>query len=164
MRNKCFLAVIAIALFALWPPDAHARQKSFMDWIFTPPMPDFKRPYLQDAKTPHPAQRERDVWTPDIWDPEGKSEQEVMRGFYDAKIVTGQYMDNDAVLFNRGGGVPVLEVGNAFLRLSDEDKRRVVMYVDKVWGATAKSEMMLINLERGGAPVGVYTKGGLQLQ
>ena len=114
-------------------------------------------PYLEDGKRPHNSQWKESKWRPEHWEAQRPSSMEVIRGFYTADIVRGQYMDND---------VPVLEVGPSFYMLGGEDKRRVAQMVDYVYGITAAKPngmFMLYDYETEEA-IGAYTKYGLQIQ
>ena len=117
---------------------------------------DFK-PYMDDPKMPHNTQWDDDLWTPQDWISHGGNAERVMDGFYKAQIVTRQYADDD---------MPILEVGQGFMRLSGQDQRRVVKFVDHVFGVTGNNEagMFLINHAYSEETIGVYTRTGLQLQ
>jgi hypothetical protein len=126
---------------------------------------DFNRRYLENGTTPQHSDWETDDWTPQVWTDARANPQEVMNGFYNAGIITDQYVDDGIPVINTGHGVPVLEVGPNFLRLSDNDKRRVVAYVDSVAGITSHDDgMFYIRYNKGNKPLGIYTKYGLQLQ
>ena len=79
----------------------------------------------------------------------------VIDGFYSSGIVTDQYSDDD---------IPVLEVGQRFLELSDQDKRRVAMFIDDTFGITKAHGLFLIYFHKHETPVGLFTSEGLQLQ
>ena len=70
-----------------------------------------------------------------------------------------QYFDDE---------IPVLEVGQNFLELGAQDKRRVVAFVDEIFGVTKFSQagviLIYIQADKTEKPVGVFTVQGLQLQ
>jgi hypothetical protein len=151
MRFVLFLQVVAMILAA-----GPAGAQSIGKYIWGPPNTDPVRPYLEEAKLPHNSQWADDQWQPEDWiKARGGSAKAVIDGFYNAGIITDQYTDDD---------IPVLEVGNRFLELSDQDKRRVAMFVDDTFGITRKSGLFLIYYNRHDTPVGVFTAQGLQLQ
>lgn len=115
------------------------------------------QPYLNEAKIPHNNQWDQDNWTPDTWREGGKSDNDIIADLYAAGIVTGQYDDD----------VPILEVGEAFVRLSAQDQRRVVAFVDDVFNVTGSdgNGVFYVLLEgRYDTVLGIYTRHGLQLQ
>lgn len=155
MRFPVYLFVLA-SLFAFIPQDASAR--SWLDYIFPPAVPDFSKPGLYDGKTQHLAIYEMDDWTPEVWTENRGTEKAVMDDLYIHGIITNQFFDDE---------VPVLEVGQHFMELSGNDKRRVAAYVDHVFGITGRSPngMFMIQHEKYcDEPIGYYTKEGLFLQ
>ena len=129
---------------------------------------DFKA-YLEDSKMPHTTQWESGLypgqqWHPQNWiDAEG-SIRDVMDGFYANDIIKSQDVDGD---------MPVLVVGDGFMRLSGQDKRRVTDFIDYVFRVTttAPAGMYTIYYDRTdhwlygrGTPVAMYTDKGLSLQ
>jgi len=131
---------------------------NFTKYIWGPPQSDVVRPYLEDAKIPHNARWADDEWSPKDWvDARGGDAVAVVNGFYSAGIIADQYFDDD---------VPVLEVGQGFLDLGAQDKRRVVAFMDEVFGVTkfAETPVILIYFHKRDKPIGVFTAQGLQLQ
>jgi len=126
-------------------------------YIWGPPDSDPVRPYLETAKIPHNSQWEEKGWTPQDWiDSRDGNAFTVVNGLYEAKIITDQYSDGD---------VPVLEVGQAFLDLSHQDKRRVTAFFDAVFGITKTGKgFFLIRFHKHSIPVGLFNAKGLQLQ
>ncbi|GJL86191.1 MAG: hypothetical protein DHS20C02_19660 [Micavibrio sp.] len=118
---------------------------------------DDVRPYLNDSKIPHNTQWDNDDWKPEDWIASKGSAKRVIDGFYAANIITDQYVDDD---------IPILEVGQGFMELSELEKRRVVMFVDHAFQVTsaAPDGMFLIHHQKSDEPLGIYTKNGLQLQ
>lgn len=117
----------------------------------------FVRPYLEEGKTPINSRWDDGQWRPHEWVVARGSAQAVIDGFYEADIVTDQYLDD---------GTPVLEVGQGFLDLSAIEQRRVTAFMDHVFHVTAAHEKnsYLIVFEDNGQAVGVFTPQGLQLQ
>lgn len=117
---------------------------------------DFQ-PYSHDAKTPHTARWQTDGWDPSDWADDRGSYAGVLADFYRGGIITDRSMDD---------GIPVLEVGEAFFTLSDQDKRRVAMFVDHLFGITRHKENGLFRIvdQRHAQIIGVFTRHGLQLQ
>lgn len=115
-------------------------------------------PYLEDATHPQNKQWDNVVWQPSDWAAQNpKGSAGVIQGFYKARILHRQYMDDD---------VPVLEVGPNFYHLSGQDKRRVTDLINAEYQITTSREngLFLVNDWRTGNPIGVYTSHGLQLQ
>lgn len=115
-------------------------------------------PYLEGPKHPHNTQWDRQKWEPADWaaQREGGS-AEVIQGFYRARILSRQFIDDE---------MPVLEVGPNFYHLSGYDKRRVTKLVDDHYQITANhlNAMYIIHDWRTHRPIGTYTAHGLQLQ
>lgn len=127
-------------------------------YIWGPPQSDFVRPYLETAKLPHNARWAEDEWISQDWvDARGGNPVDVVNGFYRAGIVTDQYFEDE---------IPVLEVGQGFIDLGSQDKRRVLAFMDEVFGVT-KSEgvkVILVYSHKHNKLLGVFTAHGLQLQ
>lgn len=116
------------------------------------------QPYLEDSKQAHNSQWDQKKWEPADWaaqKPGGSAE--IIRGFYNAEILSGQYIDDE---------MPVLEVGPNFYHLSGYDKRRVAETVDDYYQITASklNGMYMIYDWRSKKPIGSYTAHGLQIQ
>lgn len=130
----------------------------FWQQIWQPPKGTQVRPYLNEAKLPHNSQWAEDGWTPQDWvEMRGGSPLNVIDGFYRADIITGQKFDKD---------VPVLEVGQGFLRLSAQEQRRVLAFIDDTYGVTSNSVAGVIEicLDHENETIGLFDKNGLQLQ
>ncbi|MDD9901458.1 MAG: hypothetical protein OXT65_10800 [Alphaproteobacteria bacterium] len=69
-----------------------------------------------DAQHRHPAQWEGRDWDPTLWSP-GWTPEQAVDNFFRARIFKAQYMVK---------GMPVLELGPKFFRLSDLDRRRTL--------------------------------------
>lgn len=155
MRISGFLAVLAIILSVASPAKA-----SWLDYIFTPPMPHFERPYLEEGKMPHNSQWEDDTWTPQGWTDYAGSQEAVLSGLEGAGIITD---------YDLKGVDPELKVGRPFIRLSDLEKTHVVKYVDDVYGITKNNGVIEIELDNNtwlwpNQTIGYYTSKGLQIQ
>lgn len=155
MRFIVFLQILS-GLLLLNPGIGNA--STIRDYIWGPPQRDFVRPFLEEAKLPHNARWADDQWSPKDWiDSRAGSVRAVIDGFYRAEIITDQYFEDD---------IPVLEVGYGFLQLGTQDQRRVIAFMDEVFGVTKFSKPGVIHLlyEKNNRPVGVFTSKGLQLQ
>ncbi len=127
-------------------------------YIVGPPNTNQTQPYLNGAKIPHNTQWRDDDWRPEDWVETKGSIDAVMKGFYDNDVIVDQDVEN---------GIPVLEVGETFLRLSDREKRHVAAFIDYVYEITSRTEngMFLIVYDKwDDTPLGLYTAQGLQLQ
>jgi hypothetical protein len=155
MRVSRFLAISTLLFIAASPAQA-----SWLDYIFTPSMPHFERPYLEEGKMPHNSQWETDTWTPEGWTDYAGSKEAVLAGLEGAGIITD---------YDLGGYDPELKVGRPFIRLSDQEKTRVMKYVDHVYGVTKNNGVIEIELDSGcfllpNTTIGYYTSKGLQIQ
>lgn len=161
MRNFfVFQVFMALFLAVLAPISGHAGSLSELGkYIWGPPKSDFVRPYLEEAKLPHNSRWADDEWSPQDWiDSRGGNAVNVVNGFYEAGIISDQYIDDD---------IPVLEVGQGFLELGAQDKRRVVAFIDEVFGVTKYGDPAVIMIyfhDKKETPVGVFNAQGLQLQ
>ena len=159
MLNLFTISLFLLAFLAFSPAQA---SQGFWSWFFPTTGGDFYRPYLDDAKTPHISQWEADPWQPEDWVAARGSHNRVLDGLYAAGIIQEQYIER---------GIPVLEVGHNFIRLSDQDKIRVARFVDHAFGITATNPdgVFLIKMESMyplgfDESIGVYTRRGLQIQ
>lgn len=115
-------------------------------------------PYLNDATTPINAQWDIVAWDPSRWGADDSDKGgTIMSRFYASGLVTDQDMDDD---------VPVLEVGDLFLRLSDGDKGRFLETIDALYGITrsAAAGSFVVEHDRTNDIIAVYGKHGIQLQ
>ncbi|MEZ5814387.1 MAG: hypothetical protein R3E13_06665 [Alphaproteobacteria bacterium] len=163
MRKFMIFQVFMVLLVAGFSGFAAASDLSML-WgnikkdFWGPPHSDFVRPHLEEAKLPHNSRWADDEWEPQDWiDARGGSVVRVVNGFYDAGIIVDQYFDDD---------VPVLEVGQGFIELGAQDKRRVVAFMDEVFGVTkfSKPGVIMVHFHEDDAPIGVFNAQGLQLQ
>lgn len=117
---------------------------------------DFE-PYLENAKHPHNSQWDEKNWKPAHWIEQRKSGMDTLGAFYFADVLRDLYFDD---------GVPVLEVGPSFYRLSGYDKRRVTALVDEIYQVTTSRPfgMFMLYDWKSKEPIGSYTQYGLQIQ
>lgn len=156
-------------LFAFTAGDAQAKPKPTY-WFWWPGHwedQDFK-PHLEDPRMPHNTQWEQGLyvdseWHPQKWIDSAGSMRAVLDGFYNYDIIREQDVDGD---------IPVLVVGDGFMRLSGQEKRRVADFIDYVFRVTSTAPAGMYSLYYvrtktlfgRGDPIGMYTKAGLQLQ
>lgn len=152
---RYFLVFQAVALFFGAGLAQAGPLQAAGKYIWGPPSVDPVRPYLEEGKIPHNSQWADDQWSPQDWIEDRGSAKAVMDGLYSSGIITDQYTED---------GIPVLEVGQRFLELSDQEKRRVASFVDVVFGITRQSGLYLIYFHKNDIPVGLFTVEGLQLQ
>jgi hypothetical protein len=156
------LLTLLFVVFAAFPAPAHAGfWKDLKCWfIICTGSGDevFTRPELEDGKTPHNIQFADDPWTPQEWIDSRGSVSAVVDGFYKAGIVTNQSR-------HWRTGVPILEVGQGFMRLSGQEKRRVAKFMDYTFENTeGYGGTYLLRHAASGDSIGVYNTEGLQLQ
>ncbi len=151
-----FILCIQMVTIALAAGISAPAQAQIGKYIWGPPNTNPVRPYLEEGKLPHNSQWNDDGWTPQDWvASRGGSTKAVIDGFYNSGIITDQYTDDD---------IPVVEVGQRFLQLSDQDKRRVMMFVDETFKITQQNGSFMIYFHKYDTPVGLFTAQGLQLQ
>ncbi len=117
---------------------------------------DFK-PYLGNQQISQRSLWDDDQWTPEAWIKDAGDAKRIMRDFYAYDIVSDQYVGDE--------DIPVLEVGETYMRLSGLDRRRVLQFVDHVFGITKGEEDGMFYVyyrELDDDPLGVYNKYGLQ--
>ncbi len=157
MRILGFLLLLAIASMASFSPSYAG--DGFWSWnIFGSKMgsEDFE-PYIGGEKIKQRSLWDGDDWTPQDWIHEEDDKRAVMRDLYEAKIITGQYTGKQKI--------PVLEVGEPFTQLSGFDQRRVLEFVDYVFGITTAEEngSFWVYFEANKSePMGLYNKHGFQ--
>lgn len=163
------LALLCSVFIVFGAAEANAKPKPTY-WFWWPghwENQDFM-PHMEDSKMPHNTQWERGLYVDSEWHPESWIEAEgsmraVLDNFYDYDIIRKQDVDGD---------IPVLIVGDGFMRLSGQEKRRVADFIDYVFQVTssAPAGMYSIYYHRTktifgrGDPIGMYTAAGLQLQ
>lgn len=156
-------------LLAFAATDAQAKPKPTY-WFWWPghwENQDFK-PHLDDPEMPHNVQWEPGLyigndWHPQVWIDSAGSVRAVLDGFYNNDIIRKQDVDGD---------IPVLIVGDGFMRLSGQEKRRVADFIDYVFQVTSTAPVGMYSIYYArtktlfgrGDPIAMYTKTGLQLQ
>lgn len=157
MRIFGFLLVLATLAVAL-PQASHATPKPWV-WGWWPSHwqnLDFK-PYIGDSKLTQRGLWDRDNWTPEAWIKDAGDAKRIMRDLYAVDIVSDQFTNDD--------NIPVLVVGQNFLRLSGLDQRRVLQFVDHVFEITKTDPQGMFFIyyrENDDAPIGVFDKNGFQ--
>lgn len=154
-----FFKYLAVFGFVLTVEGSLAQAAKPLDWMFPPAVPNFTMPYHEGGRLPQNSQyKERHQHEARHWAVSRGGHQRLLNQFYQAQIITDQYVSDD---------VPVVEVGNAFMQLSGHDQRRVMDFIDDMYGATRYNNhngVIRITYWRTGEPIGLYTKYGLQLQ
>ncbi len=119
---------------------------------------DYERRLIEDPKIPHNHLWNDEDWSPQQWAYERGSAQTMLDDLYIAGIVTKQYRDDQDTL--------VLEVGQPFMQLSPQDKRRVVRFIDYAYGVTENSQSGMFHIyhHESKKPIGLFTKHGVQFQ
>ena len=118
---------------------------------------DFSRPHHKHAKTPHNNQWDNTGWSPESWLEADGDVRPVIDRFYASGVIVDQYEDK----------VPMLIVGQPFLRLSPVDQRHVIEFVDYAFKITAAADNSTFHIALDGDEdglLGVYSKHGLQFQ
>ena len=118
---------------------------------------DFK-PYLGEEQIRQSSLWMGDNWTPEDWIKEDGDEKRVMHDLYAADIIVDQYANKD--------DIPVLGVGDQFMRMSDVDRYRVLQFMDHVFEITTSSQdglfYILYDQDGDDEIVGLYNKHGFQ--
>lgn len=119
------------------------------------------KPYTEDSRMSQTYRRQNDDWTPADWIAQHGSKEATLSALKSANIIK----EFDDTNFWGNEKMPVLEVGYAFMQISNRQKRRVAKFVDYAYGVTAHSKQgaMLIEDAKARTQIGVYTKLGLQL-
>lgn len=159
MRILSFLVVLA--LFATSFPDlSHARKTETCPWNWWSQnwkQQTFK-PYLAgDGKLSQRGLWDNDTWTPEAWIKDAGDEKRIMHDLYATDIVSDQYTDEN--------NIPVLVVGQNFMRLSGTDQRRILMFIDHIFKITSAEQngmFFVFYRENEEKEIGVYDKNGFQ--
>ncbi|MCK5384265.1 MAG: hypothetical protein KAJ29_01720 [Alphaproteobacteria bacterium] len=112
-------------------------------------------PYVGQQKIKQRSEKDMDSWSPVDWIDNPGDEKIILRDFYTMEIVKEQYMDRD--------NIPVLRVGEPFIRLSSFDQKRVLEFIDYVFKITESEKNGMYFVYYDGdddAPLGVYNKSG----
>lgn len=149
-----FLLVAAMA-FGMSSP-SFAKKGSWSWWPNHWQEMDFT-PYVGGQKLHQRWVWDSDPWTPQDWIDQAGDEKRVLHDFYAAGILTDQYTDSD--------DIPVLEVGDGFIKLSGKARRRVLGFVDYVFEITKSEEFGTFYVyyqKDDEKPMGLYNKHGFQ--
>ncbi|MCB9979276.1 MAG: hypothetical protein H6862_06715 [Rhodospirillales bacterium] len=158
---RFFIFTLFAGFFALAPlrgAVAESKPCWFAWWPSHWTKMDWEKRHFEDGKTPINTQWNDVSWLPQDWIAQSNGDgMSMIQRFYDAGILSDQYLDDET---------PVLEVGPGFYRLGGYDKRRVIAAVDAVYHATSRAARKAIRIEdsRTGKPLGFYTASGLVLQ
>lgn len=120
-----------------------------------------------------------DTWRPQDWaHAKGGDKLAMVQELYDADIVTDQYVDCNPQNYIESivdffgfrqehcheHGVPVLEVGQGYMKLSLQDRLRVVEFIDYVYEITSSPKAMFVIVhDDTNEELGIFTRHGLQL-
>jgi hypothetical protein len=157
MRIFRLLTILAVFVVAM-PNISHAQAKPWV-WGWWPSHwkgLDFK-PYLGDSQLTQRGIWDRDTWTPEAWIKDAGDEKRIMRDLYAVDILSDQYTNGD--------DIPVLVVGQNYMRLSGLDQRRILQFVDYVFKITSSEEngmFFVYYRENKSKEIGVYDKNGFQ--
>jgi len=162
MTRSITAAILALMTIVSFQSGAAQAQAGPKPWIFSWAPSHWENldfvPYLETPRHPHGSQWQGSLWQPEHWlaqrDGEGLH---LIRDFYHARIITGQY-DHKTV--------PVLEVGPGFYKLGGQDRRRVAETVDMIYAITTQTEngIFMLNDWHTKKTVGIYSRHGLQMQ
>lgn len=172
MRNASkFLLILGFLVLAA-PPSAKAYQEEmrtanrtatgehiYPEWVLELPEHYEFLPYTSnhDPQNDHPQQWQGQDWDPSMWNAQWTPETAVHK-FYQARIFTRQYM-------TRGkNGLPVLELGPTFFKISDLDQRRTLKLLVDDSGVLADGfDVVVLKDWYTKDVVGSYTARGMQL-
>lgn len=156
MRILGFLLVFATLVVSVSDVQARSNNSLWGWWGGNWQDMDF-HPYIGEEQIRQSSLWDGDTWTPEAWIKDAGDEKRVMRSLYDAQIVTDQYTDGD--------NIPVLEVGENFMKLAGVDQIRVLKFVDHIFEISTSEEngMFYVLYEPDdGEPLGLYNKYGFQ--
>ncbi len=155
MRILGFLVVFATLVVSV--SDAQARSRSLWNWWGGHWSTVDFQPYLGEQQIRQRSLWDGDTWTPEAWIKDAGDEKRIMRSLYDANILADQYTDGD--------NIPVLEVGENFIKLSGVDQIRVLKFVDHIFEISSSEEngMFYVLYEKDDdEPMGLFNKYGFQ--
>lgn len=111
----------------------------------------------QDPHHRHPQQWDGQDWAPADWKNGAWTPHIAVQKFFDAEIFTGQYDAPD--------GIQTVDLGSAFYKLSDIDKRRALRLLTDVTG-TFKKDYKVVTLRDGTTHdmIGSYSPKGMFLK
>ncbi|MGH1377785.1 MAG: hypothetical protein ACRBB3_03090 [Alphaproteobacteria bacterium] len=116
------------------------------------------KPYLAEEQIRQSSLWVGDKWSPEDWVKEDGDKKRIMQDLYESDILVRQYTNKD--------NIPVLEVGDQFMRMSGIDRNRVLEFMDHVFEITTSSKdgLFYIMYDQNGDDemVGLYNKHGFQ--
>lgn len=161
-KSVLFLALFLIGLtfLAVFTPSHAAKSVgplSILNYLKSPENKGYTSPYLNDALRVNNAQWDMEEWDISRWQSSDGQGIDLVKHFYDSGLITDQYQAKQGL---------ILEVSDLFLRLSDQDKRKIVLVVDDAYGVTLGGGPggFFIEHDRTNSIIGAYTQHGLQLQ
>lgn len=153
MRLLLLLAVV----FAGFTAPAVAKKATKPLWRFTPGEKSDFTPYIGRQKLGQRSHKDDDTWTPQDWVKNEGDEKAIIRDFYEGGILVKQFIGRK--------NIPVLRVGEPFVRLSNFDQKRILDFIDYVFEITTTTEdgMYFVYYEADDKePLGLYNKHGFQ--
>ncbi len=154
MRSFSFLLLLAMAMVGL-SQFSYAGKATYWSSIYHDGYKHDFEPYVGQQKLNQRSTKDMDSWTPADWIDNPGDEKIILRDFYAMGIIKEQYMDHD--------NIPVLRVGEAFVKLSSFDQKRVLEFVDYVFKITEseKNGMFYVIYDRDDSePLGLFNKSG----
>lgn len=151
-----FLLLVAV-MFAGFAAPAIAKKATKSQWRYTAGEKDDFTPYIGRQKLGQRSHKDDDKWTPQDWIENEGDEKAIIRDFYEGGIITKQYVGRK--------NIPVLRVGEPFVRLSNFDQKRILAFVDYVFEITTSTQdgMYFVYYEADDKePLGLYNKHGFQ--
>lgn len=151
-----FLVLLAV-VFAGFSVPALAKKSTKAHWRFTPGEQSDFTPYIGRQKLGQRSHKDDDAWTPRDWAQNEGDAKAIIRDFYEGNILVKQYIGSK--------NIPVLRVGEAFVRLSNFDQKRVLAFIDYVFEITTTTENGMYYVYYEGddkEPLGLYNKYGFQ--
>lgn len=116
------------------------------------------KPYLAEEQIRHSSLWVGDEWSPEDWVKEDGDKKRITHNLYASDILVDQYTNKD--------NIPVLEVGDQFMRMSGIDRNRVLQFMDHVFEITTSSKdgLFYVMYDQNGDDemVGLYNKHGFQ--
>ncbi len=151
-----FLVLLAV-VFAGFTAPVLAKKSTKARWFFTPGETSDFTPYIGRQKLGQRSHKDDDQWTPRDWAKSEGDAKEIIRDFYEGDILVKQYIGSQ--------DIPVLRVGEAFVRLSNFDQKRILAFIDYVFEITTTTEDGMYYVYYEGddkEPLGLYNKYGFQ--
>lgn len=156
--GRIFGFLLVVATFAMGASvSVFAKKATYANWLATPISKGDFTPYIGRQKLGQRSHKDDDIWTPQDWIENEGDETAIIRDFYEADIIVKQFVNSQ--------NVPVLRVGESFVKLSNFDQKRVLDFVDFVFQITTAEEngMFYVQYERDDKePLGLYNKHGFQ--